>query len=93
MHSSVGCEKVGTSEIDCEQSLVFLEAAVENGTSKKDALQDLRMIDAMLKMSKLHRVVHVHVKKTQAGYSRKGVGFYDCLERIVEGRVDGAFNY
>lgn len=87
------CEQLGLSQMTCEEATVFAESAIENGTQKTDVLEDMRMIDAMLQMTKLHRVVHVHIKQTSRGFTRKGVGFYDALEGILNARTEGAFNY
>jgi homoaconitase/3-isopropylmalate dehydratase large subunit len=88
-----GCEQAGTTEMNAEECLVFIDTALQNGSTANEAIQDMRMIDAMVSISKLHMIVFPHVRKTGRGYSRKAMGFRDQLERILEARIDNAFDY
>lgn len=84
--------KYGNMEIKNDEFLIAVEVALENNCDDmREALADARCIDHLLKVKKLNRAVTVHVKKTGKGHVRKGVGFYDDLEKIIEARMNGAF--
>lgn len=90
----VGCEKYRTSEMKKEEVETFMEAALrENGDDMSEAWQDMRMIDAMLYAKRLHAAVGHEVRKTRAGYYRKGSDIYTMMDGIVQARVDGKFNF
>lgn len=87
----LGCEKYGTEVMKMDEVLLFLETAVENGSDVDEAIQDMRMIDALMKMKQLHLVVHGNINTTRAGNSRKGSSLSNSLISIIDGRVKGAF--
>ena len=84
--------KYGNMEMKDDEFLIGVQVALnENNDDMREALADTRCIDALLKIKKLHRAVHVHVKRTGQGHVRKGIGFFDNLEKIIEGRMEGSF--
>lgn len=87
----MGCEKYGTEIMRKSESLLFVEAAVESGSSIEEAFKDMLMIDACLKAVQLHRVIGSKVKYTSAGNLRKDAGLRGTINAIVGGRVEGAF--
>jgi hypothetical protein len=89
----LGSEKYSTDVMREDEVVLFVEAALpENDNDIAEAVADMRMVDAMLQMQRLHKAVHVYVRKTGTGYTRKGMGFHDSLSRILDGRIEGAFS-
>ncbi|MFC4232151.1 hypothetical protein ACFOW1_09630 [Parasediminibacterium paludis] len=88
----IASEKYDTAIMKDDEVELFTLAAYENnGGNIDEAVKDMRMIDTMLHMVHLHKAVHVHVKKTGTGYTRKQQGFLDSLNNIVDGRLNDAF--
>jgi hypothetical protein len=87
----IGCEEYGTSVIKKEECLLFVQTALENGSEVKDALQDMRMIDTLLHIKQLHLIVHGSIRKTRAGYFRKGSSLYEAFDSVIEGRRTDKF--
>lgn len=56
-----------------------------------EAKEDMKMIDSILHMKRLHLVVHGHIKYTSRGNLRKGTSVYNSMESIINARVNGAF--
>lgn len=86
--SREGKMKYDTQIMKDDEVVLFCEAAMENGSGAEEAIADMRMIDAMLYMERLHLMVYGQVKKTAAGHYRKGTSLYDSLERILDGRLE-----
>jgi hypothetical protein len=93
MSSNTIKSKYGFTQIKDEDALLLLEASIENGSDIPEALQDARMIDALLHMKKLHFAMIPNITKTKSGYFRKGSLLSDAFDSIIDGRVNGAFNY
>lgn len=86
--------KYGTTEMKDEEVLLFVDSSLANNEGVvSEAIQDMRMIDTMLQAHKMHKVVHVYIKKTGAGHTRRSAGFLDTMSSIVSGRLNGAFDY
>lgn len=83
--------KYDLNEMKDEEALLFLETGMENGSDVKEAIADMRMIDTLLHMKKLHFVVRGHIKTTKAGYYRKGSELSKALDAVIDGRANGAF--
>lgn len=88
----IGSEKYGTMEMKTDEVVLFVESCVENGSPMKEAVADMRMLDALLYSKRLHTVVHGHIKTTSRGHYRKGSTLYDTMVGIIDGRAKGAFD-
>ena len=75
------------NDMEC---LLFVETAIENGSDVNEAIQDMRMIDNMLHMERLHIVSFGFVRKTSAGHYRRGTTLANALESIIDSRSRGA---
>ena len=85
-------EKYGTAEMKEEECLLFLEVAIiDNGCDIKESIADMKMIDTLLYATKLQTVAGAMTKRTKAGYLRKGADLYNTFDRIIEGRINKAF--
>jgi hypothetical protein len=87
----LGCEKCGTSVMNTEECVLFLEVATNNGSDIKEAFSDMKMIDAMFVAVRNHILIGKTHQKTKNGYFRKGTDIYTTFEKIIEGRTAGAF--
>ncbi|AWL07958.1 hypothetical protein HME7025_00073 [Aquirufa nivalisilvae] len=83
----LGSEKYGTSKMKDKECLLFVEAALKNTDDIQEAIDDMRMIDDILYMKALHKVVHVN-HKSGTGFVRKGWGYYDMLNKIIDSRLN-----
>jgi hypothetical protein len=89
-----GSKKYGTEVMKENEVVLFVEAALPNCDDDiSEAVQDMRMIDTLFHMKRLYLRVHGHIKTTQAGFIRKGSTLYDAMNSIIDGRVNGAFDY
>ena len=89
----VGSEKYGTSVMKTEECQIFFGAALDNnGGNGNEAFADMKMIDALLHMSRLHFALGKTVRLTSAGNLRKGSDLYSSYSRIIDGRANGSFN-
>jgi hypothetical protein len=88
MYNSVnlGSEIFQTSVMKTEEVLLFVKAAVENGSSIEEANEDMRMVDDILNIKRIHMVVHGEIKRTRSGHLRKGTSLYDSIEAIINSR-------
>jgi hypothetical protein len=82
----IGSETFGTSVMKTDEAFLFVKAATENGVDLETAYDDMKMIDDILHMKRLHMVVHGEIKKTKAGYLRKGTFLYDAINSIIGAR-------
>lgn len=85
----VASVKYGTAVMKEDEVLLYVETCLENGSDVQDAIADMRMVDNLLYMQKLHLAVHGQVKKTTAGYMRKGTSLYNSMMSVIDGRVAG----
>lgn len=83
-----GSEKYGTAVMKSEEALLYIEAVLENGYSIKEAISDMRFIDTLLQMKRLH-IATIHYRKyTASGNLRKDRLLSDSLMSIVNGYVN-----
>lgn len=82
----IGSETFGTSIMKTDEVVLFVKAARENGADLATAVEDMHMIDDILHLKRLHLAVHGVIKKTKAGYLRKGTGLYDAINDIIGSR-------
>ncbi len=82
----IGSETFGTSVMKTEEAFLFVKAATEAGADLETAYYDMKMIDNILHLKRLHLVVHGFIKTTKAGYLRKGTSLYDAINDIIGGR-------
>jgi hypothetical protein len=85
--------KFNLSQIKDEEATLLAESMFESGRDVETVLQDIRCIDALLAMEKQYILCQGVVRKTARGYYRKNSGISDDFERIIEARVNGAFNW
>jgi hypothetical protein len=89
MIRTIGSEKYRTEIMNDEEVEVMFEAAMEhNNDDPVEALQDVRLIDTLLHIKRLHFVVHGQIKRTAAGNIRKGSDLYTSMEAVINGRVN-----
>lgn len=80
--------KYGLSEIKDEEAIQLTEIAINNNNGDvSEAIQDLKMIDSLLAMKKLHFAVQGSVRKTRKGNHRKGHLLSDALMSVIDARL------
>lgn len=84
----IGSELFETAVMKTDEAFLFVKSAVEGGSDKQTALDDMHMIDDLLHMQRLHLAVHGQIKRTKAGNFRKGTSIYDAFNDIINGRVE-----
>lgn len=84
-------EKFETEIMKEEECSLFIVTGVENGLSIQDAYSDMKMIDAMLSMKRLHFALGKQVRTTKAGFIRKNSDLYTYYMSAIEGRSKGQF--
>lgn len=72
-----------------EEVLLFIEVAINNGADPTEAIQDMRMIDTMLEMTRTHLLAVGYVKRTSRGFLRKGHALLDAYDNILSARAEG----
>ncbi len=82
----IGSETFGTSVMKTDEAFLFVKAATEAGADLETAYDDMKMIDDILYLKKLHFVVHGEIKTTKAGHLRKGTSLYDAINDIIGAR-------
>lgn len=83
-------KKYGTEIMKDDECLLFVETAIENGSSAKEAIEDMRMIDNMLSVERNHLLAFGSVKKTSRGHYRRGTTLSNSIMGVVEARVSGS---
>jgi hypothetical protein len=79
----------GNMEMKDSEVVLFVAVAMQNnGGNLGEAEQDFKMIDAMLKMKRLHMVVHGSLKKTKNGNFRKNMTLLDAYESVLDARIE-----
>lgn len=71
----IGSETFGTSVMKTDEAFLFVQAATENGVDLETAYDDMKMIDDILHLTRLHMVVHGFIKTT---------GF--CLQKVGQSK-------
>jgi hypothetical protein len=75
-----------TSVMKTDEAFLFIKSAIENGTDLDTAYEDMKMIDDILHIKKLHSAIHGVIKTTKAGYIRKGTSLYDSISGVIGSR-------
>ena len=83
----IASETFGTSIMKTDEVILFVKAGTEAGTDLETAYDDMKMIDDLLHLKRLHLVVHGSIKVTRAGHLRKGSSLYDAMNDVIEARV------
>jgi len=84
-------EKYETEVMKEDECKLFIITCVENGSSIPNAYSDMKMIDAMLHAKKIHYAIKGEIKKTRAGFLRKGSDLSTLYMSAIEGRIKGQF--
>lgn len=84
----IGSETFGTSVMKTDEAFLFVKAARDNGADLEMAYEDMKMIDDILHLKRLHFVVHGHIKTTKAGHLRKGTSLYDAISDVIGARCE-----
>jgi hypothetical protein len=82
----IGSETFETSVMKTDEIFLFVKAATEAGADLETAYEDMKMIDDILHLKRLHLVVYGVIKTTKAGYLRKGTSLYDAINNIIGAR-------
>lgn len=84
---NIASEVFNTAVMKTNEVVLFVQAATESGADLETAYDDMRMIDTLLHLKRLHLVVHGQIKRTKAGHLRKGTSLYDAMDGVINGRV------
>lgn len=84
----IASETFGTSVMKTEEAFIFIQAATDNGVELETAYDDMKMIDALLHVQKIHIVAFPEIKRTKAGHLRKGTSLYDAFEDVINSRLE-----
>ncbi len=96
-----GSLKHATEIMTEEEADLFIRAAAENQVNElqddlteqkaqsiiEEARKDMKMIDSILHMKRLHLAVNPYIKRTATGGLRKGSTLYNALESIIDARA------
>jgi hypothetical protein len=82
----IASETFGTAIMKTDEAFLFIKAATENGIDLETAYDDMKMIDDILAMKRIHLAVIGHITKTKAGYLRKNSSIYDAMNDIINSR-------
>jgi hypothetical protein len=82
----VGSVTFGTAVMKTDEAFLFVKAATEAGSDLETAYDDMKMIDDILHLQRLHLVVHGVIKRTKAGHLRKGTSLYEAISDVIGGR-------
>lgn len=75
-----------TAVMKTDEVVLFVKVATKAGSDMETAYEDMRMIDNILQLKRLHLIVHGVIKTTKAGHLRKGTSLYDAINDIVSSR-------
>lgn len=81
-----GSETFGTSVMKTDEAFLFVKVATGAGSDLETAYEDMKMIDDILHLKRLHLAVHGQIKRTQAGHLRKGTSLYDAISDVIGSR-------
>ena len=85
----VASETFGTAVVKTDEALLFVKAAMENGSDMDTAYEDMKMIDNILNVKRIHFAIHGQIRRTSAGYYRKGSDLYTAIDGIISARAAG----
>ena len=90
----MGSERYGTSVMSDEEVMLFAESAMRTGaTDARQIMTDIRIIDTLLHAERYNILCGPVTKKTRAGHYRRGSEFFYTMEKIIDGAVEGSFDY
>jgi hypothetical protein len=69
----IGSETFGTSVMKTDEAFLFVKAATENGVDLETAYEDMKMINDILHLKRLHMVVHGFIKTMRTHCRRWGI--------------------
>lgn len=78
----------GTEIMKSNECLLFIKTAIDNGSSKEEALDDMIMIDNLLSVERNHLLSFGSVKKTTRGHYRKGTTLSNALMNVINSRIE-----
>lgn len=84
----IASETFGTSVIKTDEAFLLVKSAVELGADLETAYDDMKMIDDLLHIKRLHLVVFGVIKTTKSGNLRKGTSLYEAYSDVIEGRIN-----
>lgn len=88
----VGSEKYGTAVMKDEEVEIFFEAALGNCDGDGvEAFADMKMVDTLFHIKRLHFAMGKNITHTATGYFRKGSELYAAYESVIHGRMNGKF--
>lgn len=82
----IGSETFETSVMKTDEVILFIKGATNLGVDLETAYNDMKMIDDILHLKRLHLVVHGSIKTTRAGHLRKGTSLYDAISDLIGSR-------
>jgi hypothetical protein len=83
----IGSEIFETSVMKTEECYLFVKAATSAGADLETAYEDMKMIDDLLHIKKIHFVVNGQIKTTKSGHLRKGTSLYDAYNDVITART------
>lgn len=79
--------KYNTEIMKDEEVLLYVETAIENGSSPQEAIADMRMIDTLLAVERNHILAFGSVNRTAAGRYRRNSTLVHALDSVVTARA------
>jgi hypothetical protein len=87
MNERVGSQTFDTAIMKTDEVFIFIKACTDSGATLNEAYEDMKMIDNMLHMKRLHLAMYGHINKTRSGNLRKGSGIYNAIDGILNSRL------
>ena len=88
----VASETFGTSIMKTDEVVLFVKAALENGSDIETAYQDMQMIDSMLHMKQLYYAT-IHANRyTRSGNVKKNNTLHDQYSLMLDGIIKNQEN-
>ena len=83
----IASELFETAIVKTEEAFVFIQAATENGADLETAYNDMKKIDDILHMKRLHFATTGQSNKTRSGNVKKKSSWMFILDGMIDGRV------
>ena len=83
----LGSEIFQTQEIRTDEALIYIKAAIENGSSTETAYNDIHLIDNLFMVKRFHLATRGYMKLTWRGNARKNQTLSDALEAVIDACV------
>ncbi len=85
-----GSVKYGTEIMKDEEVLLFMEVAIDNNDGNiEQAISDMRAIDSLLHIERLHLAMTPYINKTRGGNYRRGTYLSKALESVIDAQLKG----